>query len=66
MKTNNKRAATVGIFILFGVAIFIAGILTLGGQKKTFEKNHSQFKKAWYPQCCKKKYHATVAGNRHP
>ena len=38
MKTNNKRAATVGIFILFGVAIFIAGILTLGGQKKTFEK----------------------------
>ncbi|MEO7445107.1 MAG: MlaD family protein, partial [Ferruginibacter sp.] len=36
--TNNKRAVIVGIFILLGVGIFIAGILTLGGQKKTFEK----------------------------
>ena len=35
---NNKRAVTVGIFIVLGLAIFIAGILTLGGQKKTFEK----------------------------
>jgi phospholipid/cholesterol/gamma-HCH transport system substrate-binding protein len=41
MKTNNKRAVTVGIFILLGLAIFIAGILTLGGQKKTFEKKVS-------------------------
>jgi phospholipid/cholesterol/gamma-HCH transport system substrate-binding protein len=39
MKTNNnKRAVAVGAFILVGLAIFIAGILTLGSQKKTFEK----------------------------
>jgi phospholipid/cholesterol/gamma-HCH transport system substrate-binding protein len=39
MKTNNnKRAVTVGIFVLVGLLIFIAGILTLGGQKKTFQK----------------------------
>jgi phospholipid/cholesterol/gamma-HCH transport system substrate-binding protein len=39
MKTNNnKRAVAVGAFVLVGLAIFIAGILTLGGQKKTFEK----------------------------
>src|SRR3954470_20801900 len=39
MKTNNnKRAVTVGIFVLLGLLIFIAGILTLGGQKKTFQK----------------------------
>jgi phospholipid/cholesterol/gamma-HCH transport system substrate-binding protein len=36
--TNNKKAVLVGAFILGGLAIFIAGILTLGGQKKTFEK----------------------------
>lgn len=35
---NSKKAVTVGIFIFIGLAIFIAGILTLGGQKKTFEK----------------------------
>ena len=29
---------TVGVFIFIGLAIFIAGIFTLGGQKKTFEK----------------------------
>jgi len=39
MKTNNsKRAVTVGIFIFLGIVIFIVGVLTLGGQKKTFEK----------------------------
>ncbi len=37
-QTNNKRAVTVGIFVLVGLAILIAGVLTLGGQKKTFEK----------------------------
>src|SRR5215217_1880205 len=36
--TNNKRAITVGIFIVLGLAIFVAGVLTLGGQKRTFEK----------------------------
>ena len=35
---NNKKAVTVGVFIVLGLLIFIAGILTLGGQKKTFEK----------------------------
>ena len=38
MKGNqNKRTVTVGIFIFFGIAIFIAGILVLGAQRKTFE-----------------------------
>ena len=36
--TNNKRAVTVGIFIFLGLAIFISGVLLLGGQQKTFEK----------------------------
>src|SRR6476661_10867848 len=35
---NNKKAVTVGIFVFLGLLIFIVGILTLGGQKKTFEK----------------------------
>ncbi len=38
MGATNKKAITVGIFIFIGLAIFIAGVLTLGGQKKTFEK----------------------------
>ncbi len=37
--TNNKRAVIVGIFILLGLIIFIATILTLGSQKKTFERS---------------------------
>lgn len=37
-QTNNKRAVTVGIFVFLGLAILVTGILTLGGQKKTFEK----------------------------
>ena len=36
--TNNRRAVVVGIFILLGLAIFILTILTLGSQKKTFER----------------------------
>ena len=35
---NTKRAVTVGIFIFLGLAILVAGVLTLGGQQKTFEK----------------------------
>ena len=35
---QNKRAIVVGIFIFFGIAILMAGILVLGGQRKTFEK----------------------------
>src|SRR5665647_613190 len=37
--TNNKRAAILGIFIFLGLAIFILAVLTLGSQKKTFEKS---------------------------
>lgn len=35
---NNKRMVTVGVFVLLGIIIFIIAVLTLGGQKKTFEK----------------------------
>ncbi|MEO6327589.1 MAG: MlaD family protein [Ginsengibacter sp.] len=37
--TSNKRAIIVGIFIFLGIAIFIVTVLTLGSQKKTFEKS---------------------------
>jgi phospholipid/cholesterol/gamma-HCH transport system substrate-binding protein len=36
--TSRKRAVTVGIFTLLGLIIFIAGILLLGGQQRTFQK----------------------------
>lgn len=40
MKINsNQRAVIVGIFIFLGLAIFILTVLTLGSQKKTFEKS---------------------------
>ena len=35
---NNKRAVTVGIFVFLAIVIFVTAVLTLGGQKKTFEK----------------------------
>jgi phospholipid/cholesterol/gamma-HCH transport system substrate-binding protein len=38
MKMDNKRMVTVGAFVLLGIIIFIIAVLTLGGQKKTFEK----------------------------
>ena len=39
MKTGqNKRAMVVGIFIFLGIMILIAGVLVLGGKKKTFKK----------------------------
>lgn len=37
--TNNQRSVIVGIFILIGLAIFIVTILTLGSQKKTFDRS---------------------------
>ncbi|MDA9554951.1 MlaD family protein [Pelobium sp.] len=37
--TENKRAITVGIFLFVGLAIFLLGVFTLGGQKKTFVKS---------------------------
>src|SRR5687768_10277257 len=35
---NNKKAVTVGIFIFLGLLILVAGVLTLGGQKNSFQK----------------------------
>jgi len=35
---NNRKSVIVGIFVFIGIAIIVAGILTLGGQKKTFVK----------------------------
>lgn len=34
--TKNRRAVLVGIVVALGLAIFMAGVFTLGGQKKTF------------------------------
>jgi phospholipid/cholesterol/gamma-HCH transport system substrate-binding protein len=34
--TKNTRALAVGIFIFLALVIFIVGVLTLGGQRKTF------------------------------
>jgi phospholipid/cholesterol/gamma-HCH transport system substrate-binding protein len=38
---DNKKQITVGIFIFIGLVIFILGIFTLGGQKKSFVKSFS-------------------------
>ncbi|MEO8108848.1 MAG: MlaD family protein [Ginsengibacter sp.] len=37
--SSNQRSVILGIFIFLGVAILILTILTLGSQKKTFEKS---------------------------
>lgn len=39
--TENRRQVTVGIFIFVGLLIFILGVFTLGGQRKTFTKSIS-------------------------
>lgn len=36
---STKRNITVGIFVLLGIIIFIAGIFVLGGQQKRFTKS---------------------------
>jgi phospholipid/cholesterol/gamma-HCH transport system substrate-binding protein len=36
---DNKRAIWVGLFLALGLIIFIIGVLTLGGQQKTFVKS---------------------------
>ncbi len=36
--TDNRRKATVGLFIFIGLLIFVIGIFTLGSQKKAFVK----------------------------
>jgi phospholipid/cholesterol/gamma-HCH transport system substrate-binding protein len=38
---QTKRAVIVGIFIIIGMAILIAGIFTVGGKRKTFTKTIS-------------------------
>lgn len=37
--SENRRSIIVGIFVLLGVAVFVIGILTLGGQNKSFVKS---------------------------
>lgn len=39
--TNNRRSVIVGAFILIGIIILITGVLTLGGQRKSFVKTIS-------------------------
>ena len=39
--TSNKRSVIVGVFILIGIVILIVGVLTLGGQRKSFVKSIS-------------------------
>lgn len=36
---SNKRSVVVGIFVLMGVLIFLAGVFVLGGQQKRFTKS---------------------------
>jgi len=36
---ENRKAIMVGVFLALGLAIFILGVFTLGGQQKSFEKN---------------------------
>ena len=36
---ENRKAIIVGIFLALGLAIFIIGVLTLGGSQKSFSKN---------------------------
>ncbi|REG81526.1 MlaD family protein [Algoriphagus antarcticus] len=38
MRGENKRSVIVGIFVFVGIAILVAGVLTLGGQQKKFVK----------------------------
>ena len=35
---STKRSVTVGIFVLLGIIIFVAGVFVLGGQQKRFTK----------------------------
>ncbi len=38
-KSEYKRAIVVGVFVLIGILILVAGIFTLGGQQNRFSKN---------------------------
>ncbi len=37
--TENRKAIIVGVFLALGLAIFVLGVFTLGGQQKSFEKS---------------------------
>nr|WP_067062616.1 MlaD family protein [Mucilaginibacter sp. L294] len=37
--SENRNSIIVGVFVLLGVAVFVIGILTLGGQQKSFVKS---------------------------
>ena len=37
--TSTKRSVIVGLFVLLGIVIFVAGIFVLGGQQKRFTKS---------------------------
>lgn len=39
MRNDNKKSVIVGVFVLVGIIIFIAGVLTMGGQQKKFVKS---------------------------
>src|SRR5215218_7576526 len=39
--TKNRRAVIVGIVLSLGLLIFMVGVFTLGGQKKTFSSSIS-------------------------
>jgi phospholipid/cholesterol/gamma-HCH transport system substrate-binding protein len=39
MASENRNSIIVGVFVLLGVAVFVIGILTLGGQQKSFVKS---------------------------
>ncbi|MFN3997851.1 MlaD family protein [Algoriphagus sp.] len=39
MRGENKRTVLVGIFVFLGIAILVAGVMTLGGQQKKFVKS---------------------------
>lgn len=38
MEKKNKRAVIVGVFVFLALAIFVLGVMTLGGQKSLFNK----------------------------
>lgn len=39
MRNDNKKSVIVGIFVLIGIIIFIASVLTMGGQQKKFVRS---------------------------
>ncbi|GHB36818.1 MlaD family protein [Mongoliitalea lutea] len=41
MRNDSKKSVIVGVFVLIGIIIFVAGILTLGGQQKKFVRSIS-------------------------